>query len=544
MLMSLGRVSPFAVRLGVGVAASVAALTISTGAHGRFGADWTMIGNDAANTRHQPEERRISPRTVSNLAPKWVLTTEGDVSATPAVVTETTRERGRQRTRRVVYFPDWGRPASDDQPSLGGRLWKVDAETGAVIWSRYISSYNDIPGSVSRTSPAYVNGLVIIGDLNGNMMGIDGASGNLRWLTELDPNPNTIVTTSPAVHGNRVYIATSSSGGGDARLTFRGSMVALDVRTGRIVWQRFVLPDNGGVPGGFAGGAFVNPPAIDIRNNLVVAAAGQLYAMPAGVEACLAAAPDGWSEDCFPRGAYFNSVVAFDLRTGKPRWSFRGAGPEARRLGCGPNPPSWCPAWENNFSVWDFAGSGANVFQARVHGRMRTVVGIGEKSGVYWLFDARTGGLLWATLVGHGDDPGGIQWGTAVDGKRIYAAIGHNRNAVPYTLPSGETITGGSWAALDPSTGRILWQTPDPQGASDLAALTVANGVVYAGSMAHTGPQMYALRATTGQILWEFAAGGSVVGGPAVVDGSVYWGSGYARTGGIGNDEFYAFEVN
>ena len=79
-----------------------------------------------------------------------------------------------------------------------------------------------------------------------------------------------------------------------------------------------------------------------------------------------------------------------------------------------------------------------------------------------------------------------------VDGKRIYAAIGHNRNAVPYTLPSGETITGGSWAALDPSSGRILWQTPDPQGAPDLAALTVANGVLYAGSMAHTGNQMYA----------------------------------------------------
>jgi polyvinyl alcohol dehydrogenase (cytochrome) len=394
--------------------------------------------------------------------------------------------------------------------------------------------------------------MIFIGDLNGNMMGIDAATGDLRWITELDPNPNTIVTTSPVVLGNRLYIATSSSGGGVARQIFRGSIVALNIHTGKIVWQTFVLPDNGGVPGGFAGGAFVNPPAIDLENGLIYAAAGQLYFQPQAVTDCLAADHDGdgdgWDEACFPKDAYFNSVIAFDLRTGQPRWSFRGAGPDARLLGCGPTPPAWCPPWQN-FSIWDFAGAGANVFRARIEGRWRDVVGIGQKSGVYWALDARKGSLLWATLVGHGDDPGGIQWGTAVDGRRIYAAIGHNLRRDPYQLPSGETVTGGSWAALDPSTGRILWQTPDPQwetdprGASDLAALTVANGVLYAGSMAHTGTQMYALNTATGKVLWEWAAGGSVVSGPAVVDGTIFWGSGYARTGGVGNDQFYAFSV-
>jgi polyvinyl alcohol dehydrogenase (cytochrome) len=106
------------------------------------------------------------------------------------------------------------------------------------------------------------------------------------------------------------------------------------------------------------------------------------------------------------------------------------------------------------------------------------------------------------------------------------------------------TITGGSWAALDPSNGSILWQVADPQGAPDLGALTVANGVLYAGSMAHTGNQMYALDSATGAILWAFPAGGSVVSGPAVVDGVVYWGSGYARTGGVGNNALYAFSVD
>jgi polyvinyl alcohol dehydrogenase (cytochrome) len=67
--------------------------------------------------------------------------------------------------------------------------------------------------------------------------------------------------------------------------------------------------------------------------------------------------------------------------------------------------------------------------------------------------------------------------------------------------------------------------------------------VLYAGSLAHAGDQMYALDAASGKILWSFPAGGSVVGGPAIADGVVFWGSGYARTGGVGNDKFYAFSL-
>jgi polyvinyl alcohol dehydrogenase (cytochrome) len=506
---------------------------------------WRMAGHDIRDTRNQPFEWRIGPRNAPKLATKWVLTTAGDVSATPAVVEDDDRGRDLRRFRgrddesgKVVYFTDWG-----------GKLWKVDAGTGEVVWSRSVPDYNGIPGSLSRTSPVVAGGMVYIGDLNGNMMAVDSATGDLRWITRVDPHPAAIITASPIILNRTLYVDVSSNESAYARATpgyqcctFRGSMLAIDARTGRILWQSFVLPDNNGQAGAFAGGAFVNPPAIDIENELVYAAAGQLYTQPEAVTNCLAAA-GGWNEACFPRDARFNSIVAFDLRTGRPRWSFRGAGADARELVCGKLPASvtWCPP-ADLFHVWDFAGAGPNVFRTRIDGRLRSVVGIGQKSGVYWLLDARTGEYLWSRLVGPGSDPGGIQWGTAYDGNRIYAAIGHNTGEA-YTLPSGEVVTGGSWAALDPSTGRILWQTPDPQSAPDIAALTVANGVVYAGSLARTGDQMYALDAGTGKILWRFASGGSVVDGPAVVDGTVYWGSGYARTGGVGNNKFYAFSV-
>jgi polyvinyl alcohol dehydrogenase (cytochrome) len=58
--------------------------------------------------------------------------------------------------------------------------------------------------------------------------------------------------------------------------------------------------------------------------------------------------------------------------------------------------------------------------------------------------------------------------------------------------------------------------------------------------------QMFALDAATGEILWQFSAGSSVNAGPAVVDGTVYWGSGYSRSGveGSGNKKLFAFSID
>ena len=55
---------------------------------------------------------------------------------------------------------------------------------------------------------------------------------------------------------------------------------------------------------------------------------------------------------------------------------------------------------------------------------------------------------------------------------------------------------------------------------------------------------MFALDGKTGAILWRYAAGSSVNSGPAVVDGTVYWGSGYDRGGeGNGNNKLFAFSL-
>src|SRR5690242_415389 len=87
---------------------------------------WTITGNDITNSRSQVAERIIGTANAASLATKWVATTGGDVSATPTV------------DATSVYVPDWA-----------GNLYALHRDTGSVIWSRKISDYNGVAGSVS-----------------------------------------------------------------------------------------------------------------------------------------------------------------------------------------------------------------------------------------------------------------------------------------------------------------------------------------------------------------------------------------------------------
>jgi polyvinyl alcohol dehydrogenase (cytochrome) len=525
---------------------ALCALVVLAGASSALAANgggptWTMIGNTPTDTRDQPFEHTIDPSNVSGLAPKWVATTAGDVSATPAAV------------GGAVYFPDWG-----------GMLWKLDAQTGAVIWSHKVSEYTGIAGDISRSSPALAGNTLVIGDLSApgtppHMLGINATTGALRWSTEADPDPHAIMTGSPVLAGDTIYVGTSQAG----TSTYPGALVAIDAQTGRLLWRHYSLPNPEGLPGGYWGAVMFGPPAVDLPDGLVFASFKVAQGEPPAVAACNKSQPGGFAESCEEPGSYLSSVVAFNLKTGAPVWSYRVVGEAPWQRACGSQPAAvtWCAAEGDNplngGDKWDLGGSGPNVFQVGSGPDKETVVGVGEKTGVYLLLDARTGRFVWNTLVGPGGDQGGTEWGTAYDGERIYVPI-TNQHHIPYQMTengllTSTTSTGGSWAALDPETGKIIWQTPDPgtetlSGATvnvwDLAPLSVANGVVYAASMAKTGKQFYALDAATGAILWSYPAGSSVNSGPAVVDGAVYWGSGYARSAeGSGNKKLFAFSL-
>jgi polyvinyl alcohol dehydrogenase (cytochrome) len=77
-----------------------------------------------------------------------------------------------------------------------------------------------------------------------------------------------------------------------------------------------------------------SPPAVSLSAGLVYGTFGQTYNEPASVTACHAA-HGGFTESCEQPGSYLKSIVAFDLTTGKPRWSYRVQGHDPWVRACG-----------------------------------------------------------------------------------------------------------------------------------------------------------------------------------------------------------------
>jgi polyvinyl alcohol dehydrogenase (cytochrome) len=478
-----------------------------------------MGGRDHSNTRSNPTEQAIGPSTVGELVTDWTVSTQGDVSATPAVVDG------------AVYFPDWG-----------GTFWKVDAESGEVIWSRSVPEYVGIADTVSRASPAVMGDTVYIGtQAGGILLAIDTETGDLRWSTPMDPHPEAVLTSSPVVYEGIVYQGVSSQEfllAGEPEYdccTFRGSLVAVDAATGEILWKSYTLPDQG--PGGdiFSGASvWGSTPTIDPESSTVFVGTGQNYSIPQSASECQD--NGGTPEECLPPWNAKDSIVAMDMTTGEIKWSTGPSRFDAWNLACLPGfPPNNCPNPGPDHDTSD----GTHLYTIPgPDGQSRRAVGAGQKSGEFWMLDAATGEIIWSASVGPGSVLGGIEWGTANDGERIFFAE-TNGDGAPYQLPSGETIDHSSFGALDAATGQLLWQVPEPRGGLAVGPATTANGVVYYGAL---NGWMYALDAATGELLWEFQGAGSSNAGPAIVDGRVYWGNGYQRIQ-TPSTTFYAFAL-
>lgn len=513
--------------------------------------NWPMFGQNARNTAS--DISGINANQVKNLAPAWVATLGGSISARAAVVDG------------VVYVPDWG-----------GNIWALDAATGKPIWHHQLSDYGPpnaklAPGTVSRTSPAVVNGVVYIGtlfnskachtDSSGNqlcstgwLLAINASDGTLDWMMQPEPttvsNPFPAITSSPTVVNGVLYVGMDSNEEFAAAnnnyhcCSQRGSVDAIDVSTHQRLWHTYTVPE-----GYSGGGVWGSNPVVDLARGLVYVGTGNNYAPPstAAYANCMST-PGNTEANCLATDDYADSVLALRISDGSVKWHDR----LMNWQGFTPGSDDWntacifghanCP--QEPGPDFDF-GSAPNEITYTSGNVTKTIIGIGQKSGIYYALDPDTGTKLWATKVGPGSGLGGIQWGSASDGTRIYVAIS-DFNGIPYKCGQAGCIV-----ALDPANnGTILWETPDPNGAVDMGPLTVSDGVVYASSMAGKAgqPTMFALDANNyGQILWKFDAGSSVIAGASIADGRIYWGSGYSHIavpGFTGNDKFYAFTVN
>jgi len=551
---------------------------------------WPYAGYNLSGIRYQPCEIAINPYTVRDLRVKWVFTTVGPVIVTPTVSSD-----------GIVYFPDMAGFIYAVNASNGRLIWSrliptyypmnvtlksrftvrgssvdislaLDSELVIVSINETLTYYFKINPPISLTSPAIYGDLLIFGDTRGYVIAVNRYTGSLVWITRASDHPLASVQSSPVVYNGVVYV-----GVGDTEnfiaiqyptnintgvfpypcCTHRGEVVALNASNGRIIWRTYTAPP------GYSGAAPWAPLSLDPGLGLLFVPTSNDYSVPPSIMNCVRERMRNGSSfveayaSCTSPEDYFDSLLALNISNGKVVWAFKPYLYDTWNLYCWVTSlealPIALPITMQDRGLCPYPvgkdtdmGSQPNVFTITINGTLRRVVGIGQKSGVYWLLDARTGKLIWATKVGpSGIAGGGMKWGTATDGEKIYVAI-VNSDRKPWRLRNGENITWGFWAALNATNGEIIWEVPNPMRSALYAPVSVANGVVFGASSDPLG-YMYALDANTGEILWSYPSGGSVASAPSIVNGALYWGSGFIPTAyltvGTPNNRVYAFEV-
>jgi polyvinyl alcohol dehydrogenase (cytochrome) len=563
-----GRKPAFAAALATIVAALGIAAAIA-GAAGS-GPSWSMSGQGITNWRYQPAEKTINADNAKSLAVRWATHLAGDISATPAVVDG------------VAYVPDWG-----------GKLSAVDTQTGSIIWQSSVKTLAGalyplaedadsssptyqtvIPDThnpvVSRTSPAVSGNTVLIGTQTmrsetagdgAELLAVDKTSGNLLWRTKLDDHPLSIDSQSPTVYNGVVYVGVASieengvdcGDPGDTACYFRGSLEALSLATGQVLWKTYTITEAQQQAGYSGAAVWGSSPAIDVKRNAVYIGTGNNYSASAATSNCVNAAGGDPQTiiNCEATNGVGNNVdaiMSLDLTSGAINWVSKLQGFDAWTTAC-IFLPTACPS--PNGPDFDF-GQGPMLIPTKAG----DIVAAGQKAGILWGLNAATGAPVWHTSVGPGSSLGGLEWGSATDGSRIYFAVANfgfptGQSYAMVNPPKGTAATSnaGSFGAVDAANGKIIWQTADPNGSIDLGPVSVANGVVYTSSMGSLfapvdEPTMFAFDAGNGKQLWQYTSGGSVNAGPAIVDGTLYWGSGYSHLGfGGGNDKLFAFSI-
>jgi polyvinyl alcohol dehydrogenase (cytochrome) len=497
----------------------------------RRASNWATWQKDLTGSRHNAAETRFTERSVANLKLKWAFVfpdVDGATGSQPAVVDNT------------LYVG-----------SRDAKFYALNATTGATRWVFDVTPISgpidDVRTNALRDGPAVSGNKVIFGDYRGYVYALNKDTGALVWATKVSNHALAALTGSPLVHRGRVYIGVSSSEAKEsgnptyACCTFRGEMVALDLNTGRVDWRYHTVPQpvqDGTWPDGRpryapAGAPVWNSPAVNPATNTIYFGTGQNYT---------------------GNGGDHNSVIALDAGTGALRWKQQMTEEDTWTVGCLlPDPKPHCEGLDGGTNLdYDF-GASPNVFTAGG----RTLVGIGQKSGVYHTFDAATGQVVWQQQVGIATPNGGwggVQWGSSFDGQRLYVATWQ---ANPGTL-----------FALEPATGRILWRTPAPANGcetggavgapgvcmpSHISAVTTTPGLVYEGA---ADGKMRIYRAGDGRIVWEYdtirqytgvngqtASGGSISGngGAVVANEMLYVQSGYFEYYGIPGRVLLAF---
>jgi polyvinyl alcohol dehydrogenase (cytochrome) len=491
------------------------------------GAVWNGWGVDSTNGRFQNAKAAgIRAEDVPRLKLKWAFGFEKATSA----FAQPTLAGGR------VFIG-----------SQGGQIYSLDAATGCTFWT-YDAGAGVRTAVVIGPSKAAPSGYAAyFGDIRANMHAVDAASGQRIWVQRVDEHQAARVTAAPTLVGDRLIVSVSSleevPGGAAAYecCTFRGSVVSLDTQGGRQIWKTFTIPQEprptkknakGVTQWGPAGAAIWSSPTVDTLKGVIYVSTGNAYSEPAADTT--------------------DSVMAFDLKTGKQLWAKQLTPKDVFVVGCGGIGGAAVNCADNPGPDFDIGNS--PILRTLPGGRQLLV--LGQKSGMAYALDPnRQGEIVWQFRAGQGSALGGMEWGSAADDEVAYFPL----SDVLVPPPAQQ----GGLFAVRMATGQQVWHTPSPavtcatpRGCSPAqsAAISVIPGAVFSGAM---NGYLRAYSTADGKIIWEFntaqefktvngvaAKGGSINGpGPTIAGGMLFTNSGYSQFGGVPGNVLLAFGV-
>lgn len=476
-------------------------------------------GNGLRNVRSVPDGEGIARGDVAKLAVKWVV-------AFP----ESSQLRSQATAAGGALFVG----------SHDGSVYALDQATGCTRW--HFKAATEVRSAVTidvdRSDAAKPIVRAIFGDRAANVYALDAETGERLWSQVADPHPNASITGSLTAWGGLIFVPLSSNDDVNSMdpaypcCTHHGAVVALDAKTGAIVWTRPTIDETPKVSGrtaigtavwGPSGASIWNTPTIDEARGVLFVGTGNNHSRPAT--------------------AMSDSLLALEARTGRILWIYQAQSGDAWNAACSFGTRTSCPDPEG--PDIDFGGTTALV---DVAGRELLVAG--QKSGVLHALDAATGKPVWTKRIVQGGPQGGIRYGLSSRDGIVYVpsmAQGDEHGANRETAPGLVAVSASDGTLVWQAKGSALCGDREPcigiVGAPPLATAEVVFATGLDGAV-------YGIDRQSGEILWHFdtarafttllgraTRGGGIQGtaGPMVANGRLFVSSGYGQAQRPGN---------
>lgn len=244
-------------------------------------------------------------------------------------------------------------------------VFAVSVKTGAILWKyqAHLAEITTVCCGWTSRGVAMGEGKIFVGQLDGKLVALDARTGKIVWSVQSEKWQEGYTITGAPLYYNGLFIV----GAGGSEKAIRGRLRAFNAKTGKPAWVFHTIPAPG-EPGAetwpkgsdvwkVGGGAIWMTPAID-------PALGLIYFGTSN--------PGGDFNGSIREGdnLYNNSVIALDVKTGKYRWHYQTV----------------------HHDIWDYSlANPPIIYDPTINGMPRKAIALAGKTGFVYILDRVTG---------------------------------------------------------------------------------------------------------------------------------------------------------